>query len=1219
MDLSFFNTKNLFEASYHFFNQTLAVPTTQAITKQKLSLKDVLRDDVYKLREPFIWVTETYFLGTIDESAFEKGALKTNFEDAKKSKYESILLFSLQIESDKTPTKSQLAELTRALNRSSLDKPVMVLFKYGDYLTYATSERTEYQRKHLQGEKIGKISLLKDIYIPKPHAGHERILFELTVNPLETINYTELYEKWQKVFDLQILNKTFYHELFYWYLWAIRLVKFPKPADDKNDDHTHASISVIRLLTRLIFVWFVKEKRLIPEELFSRKTLQKILKEFIPESEMSSNYYKAILQNLFFATLNTEMNKDNPGSRKFIAINKSPQGQSDDYINHLVYRYRELFQNEDDALKLFENIPFLNGGLFECLDFVENVKGRNIEKRYDGFSTKREKQPFVPNILFFGNDPDVDLSQEFGDNKKFKHEKVRGIIEILSSYKFTITENTPLEEEIALDPELLGKVFENLLASYNPETQTTARKQTGSFYTPREIVNYMVDESIKAYLIQQLSSKYEIHEETHIDKMDLLFLYGTSDNPFDSDSSLNLIDFISNCRILDPACGSGAFPMGALHRMVHLLGKLDPNNIHWKNAQLQKAKQDLELAMQMKVPEIREKAIESAELRIEFIKESFASNHHELDYTRKLFLIENCIYGVDIQQIAVQISKLRFFISLIVDQKVIDSKHNRNILSMPNLETKFVAANTLIPIDRPDGMIINPTVEKYEKELHEIRQRIFFTKRYRDKKGLKKEEETKRSELKDALVDSGFGEISAQQMATWNPFDPINSATFFDPLTMFGFEDGFQIIIGNPPYVNIKEQSPEIKTVIKSKYKFAKGADIYVAFIEKGLSLLQHNSTLTYIVPNKFFGADYGKALRNHLEFGDVSIQSIWDLKDEKVFENALISTIVLSIMNSKETSITKLIQNDTISFMDNLFDETGKIQIEANEKDTTVLNQMKKRPKLAELADIRTGVMGFEYWKMEPIIQEGHHKNSVKIYTNGNLLRYKDQWASTKIKLYKKEYSKPCIGLNPEYLNSNTIELFLKKPKIIVRGVSKEIAAIIDNDGSGLLVAVHSIIPNKVDIKYLLGVINSRPLNWFHLHTIYSIRIPQGSLKYPISFFDSLPIPCPNKLIQQKIGAIVDFILTMKEYNNDTTFFEKLIDAMVYELFFPESIQTAESEVIKRLPPLPELKDNLEQEKQLKTIITVLNELSNPKHPVSISMKKIQNVEEVKIIESQG
>ena len=117
----------------------------------------------------------------------------------------------------------------------------------------------------------------------------------------------------------------------------------------------------------------------------------------------------------------------------------------------------------------------------------------------DGFSTNKNKQPNVPDKLFFGEYKNIDLSKDYDDKKKIK-QTVYGLIDILNQYKFTIEENTPIEEEIALDPELLGKVFENLLASYNPETKTTARKQTGSFYTPREIVNYMVDESIIAYL-----------------------------------------------------------------------------------------------------------------------------------------------------------------------------------------------------------------------------------------------------------------------------------------------------------------------------------------------------------------------------------------------------------------------------------------------------------------------------------------------------------------------------------------------------------------------------------------------------------------------------------------------------------------------------------------------------------------------------------------------
>jgi len=568
---------------------------------------------------------------------------------------------------------------------------------------------------------------------------------------LKVTSFRELYDHWLEVFNISILNKEFYNELFTWYLWAIRSVSFPNKVDDEKDDTIYNSENVIRLLTRLIFVWFVKEKRLIPENLFEKQFLQNVLKKFNPVADDNSDYYKAILQNLFFATLNTEMPKDG-GSRKFLDETKKNQksGFTEEYLDHLTYRYKDLFIEAEKALKLFEDIPFLNGGLFECLD--RRDPETNEEIRVDGFSSKPKKQPQVPNILFFGTKDDLDLSNEFENGKKHKHTKARGIINILNSYKFTIEENTPLEQEIALDPELLGKIFENLLASYNPETRTTARKQTGSYYTPREIVNYMVDESLIAYLktkltekssaFQQLGNsqtnmfgnelkrgqlniqielaadKWNKKEKELEERLHELFSYENEINPFkaDKETTNSIIAHLSECKILDPACGSGAFPMGILHKIVFALGKLDPCNYTWKQAQLEKAQRDNLRAEQFEDEALKNEALKIAEEKIHYIEESFGKTGHELDYTRKLFLIEHCIYGVDIQQIAVQISKLRFFISLMVDQRVDDKKPNRNILSLPNLETKFVAANTLIPIDKPQQLLLkDPELEKTEK------------------------------------------------------------------------------------------------------------------------------------------------------------------------------------------------------------------------------------------------------------------------------------------------------------------------------------------------------------------------------------------------------------------------------------------------------------------------------------------------------------------------
>ena len=126
--------------------------------------------------------------------------------------------------------------------------------------------------------------------------------------------------------------------------------------------------------------------------------------------------------------------------------------------------------------------------------------------RIDGFSRRPDSQPAVPDFLFFGSEREEDLSTDYGD-RKFKKVRVRGLIHTLNRYRFTIEENTPIEQEVALDPELSGKVFENLLAAYNPETGATARKQTGSFYTPREIVDYMVDETLIAFLKGSFSTE----------------------------------------------------------------------------------------------------------------------------------------------------------------------------------------------------------------------------------------------------------------------------------------------------------------------------------------------------------------------------------------------------------------------------------------------------------------------------------------------------------------------------------------------------------------------------------------------------------------------------------------------------------------------------------------------------------------------------------------
>src|SRR5271165_84093 len=684
-------------------------------------------------------------------------------------------------------TRTELSGITRAVNRLFL-MPAMLLFRHGDTLTLAVINRRLHKRDESK-DVLEKVTLIKDIRLVQPHRAHIEILCDLSFDSLrerhDFSNFVTLHAAWQKSLDSSELNKRFFLEVANWYFWALKYAEFPKDAP-KQDGKDH--ISVIRLITRLMFVWFIKEKRLVPDDLFDERKLPQILNGFSPAKigDKESVFYRAILQNLFFATLNTEMDK------------RGWTKEEQNFMAHSLYRFRESFQKPGDALDHFKNIPFLNGGLFECLDkdLGENAKPRYV--RIDGFSRREDSQPVVPDFLFFGPEREVDLSEDYGD-AKFKRVKVRGLIHTLNHYKFTVAENTPIEEEIALDPELSGKVFENLLAAYNPETGATARKQTGSFYTPREIVNYMVDEALIACLKTKLETAIPSAKDVET-RLRHLFAYNNEPHKFTPPEVDALIAGIDSIKSLDPAVGSGAFPMGILHKLVFILVKLDPRNEKWKERQIARVRDAMTAAEKIEDATVRERAVRELEQQITGINEAF--EHNELDYGRKLYLIENCIYGVDIQPIAVQIAKMRFFISLIVDQKINDSQPNRGVRPLPNLETKFVAANTLIGIHRPGQQLLrNRVIDAKEAELRRVRERHFLARTPKQKAKCREDDARLRTEIAELLKGDGWDSTIAGKLATWNPYDQNAWAGFFDPEWMFGITDGFDIVIGNPPYI----------------------------------------------------------------------------------------------------------------------------------------------------------------------------------------------------------------------------------------------------------------------------------------------------------------------------------------------------------------------------------------------------------------------------------
>ncbi|MGC8814218.1 Eco57I restriction-modification methylase domain-containing protein, partial [Dictyoglomus sp.] len=652
-------------------------------------------------------------------------------------------------------------------------------------------------------------------------------------------------------FSIQPLTKEFYAEIQNWYAWALKYAKFPGGKPEEN---------IIRLITRLIFVWFIKQRDLIPDKIFKPEELKNIVKNF----GNGDYYYNVILQNLFFAVLNKY-----PYERAWAKDEGYPKNRETFGVKTL-FRYEKfLLIPEKEFIKIFDDVPFINGGLFECLDDDKNY--------IDGFSRREDKRARIPDFLFFSEEREEDLSFFYGDGKK---EKVRGIINILKDYNFTADENSPIDIEVSLDPELLGHIFENLLAAYNPETQTTARKATGSYYTPKEIVDFMSEEALIFYL----KDKTSIDEE----KLRTLLSYSEEVNLTDGEKK-ELIEAIDKLKVLDPAVGSGAFPMGILHKLVYLLNRIDLYNTLWKKLQDQKALKEVEKILKIKAKEEREK-------RLKEINEIFDENISYPDYARKLYLIENSLYGVDIQPIAIQICKLRFFLSLIIDQKIDKNKENYGIRPLPHLETKFVSANTLIELEKPKQMTLakDDTLERLKSELKELYKEHFRLTNREEKANLRKKINEIKSKIKEELSKNYFSDKTIEEIISFDLLSQTQSANWFDPEWMFGIDDRFDIVIGNPPYVRqerIKDQKPILE---KQGYEvFTSTADLYVYFYEKGYQLLKEKGVLSYISSNKWMRAKYGEKLRKFLK-ENTKIVEIIDFSGYSVFEQTVDTNIIL-------------------------------------------------------------------------------------------------------------------------------------------------------------------------------------------------------------------------------------------------------------------------------------------------------------------------------------
>ena len=528
------------------------------------------------------------------------------------------------------------------------------------------------------------------------------------------------------------------------------------------------------------------------------------------------NYYHEILEPLFFELLNKPLRK------------------------------RIKFLQEED---LFRTVPYLNGGLFS-------------PQVDDSYQLNQATGRGTPGVVMI---PDEWFTKLF---------------DVLSQYNFTVDENTSYDVDLSIDPEMLGRIFENLLAEVNPITGESARKNTGSFYTPREIVEYMVDTSLLYYL----EDKAKVDKE----KLQAIISYGREDDeqtPTTPQENRSVVDALDQLTILDPACGSGAFPIGVLQKVVYILQQVDPDGRIWFEKQI--------------------KNIPSVEMRRD-LEAKFEDENY--DYIRKLGVIRQSIFGVDIQSIATEIAKLRCFLTLVIEENVDDDKQNRGIHPLPNLDFKFVTANTLVGLTSDAANQTNLLEDRSQiEELARIRD-SYFTASSEERMELKMEFIQLQRKMLIMYRDTLHQQVSTKydKLMCWEPFD--NEKTdWFSPRWMFGV-DGFDIVIGNPPYVHLEDMKDEAARLYEPLgfATYVKRGDLYVLFIERGVNLLKTGGILTYITSNKWMRAEYGKKLRNYLTEKVHPVQLV-DLGGG-VFESATVDTDILVLKKENYSEPTQAV-----------------------------------------------------------------------------------------------------------------------------------------------------------------------------------------------------------------------------------------------------------------------------------------------------------------------
>lgn len=724
--------------------------------------------------------------------------------------------------------------------------------------------------------------------------------------------------------------------------------------------------------------------------------------------------------------------------------------------------------------------------------------------------------PYLNGGLFERKDTDI-------ANVTFPDNYFSNLFAIFRKYNWTVDESLSNYEVMAIDPEMLGRIFENLLAEINVDndgSSESARKAKGAFYTPRVIVDYMCKESLRQYLLTNSPE----HSHNIINRLlddSISYLTDQKRNWTDDikpykEQLINLLDKIT---VFDPACGSGAFPMGMLHLILHTYERLGDK---------QKPNQ------------------------------------------RKIKIIENSIFGADIEPNAIEISRLRAWLSIVVDED------KQDIEPLPNLDFKFVCCNSLIKLETKGQSNLADNIGTVEK-LQELQHKYFRARTYKSKQDIRQQYHNliEQSRSQNSL----FGKSKyLEQIESYHPFDTKNVCEFYDNQFMFGIQDGFDVVIGNPPYIGARNskkngRTEQDKAYYYNNFKLAKyQVNLYPLFIEKGQSLLNKLGTFCFITPNNWLTINTNKDLRKFvLEQSNIKIINFYS----KVFESASVdSCISMFSKDSKNKKVELYEWSDSLNLIsrplvDELLNQKDYIINIESFKDRQSLNIINKIENksvaLDTIVDIKAGLQAYELGKGTPPqtseLKENRKYHSrekidssyIKYFDGKDICRYYIGWSGEFLK-YGKNLASP----------RNNFELFSTK-RILVRQIPSKPpycihACLIEetalNDRNSM-----NIINFKQSPEAILGVLNSRLISYWFIHKFGKMQrgvFPQ----FKINELASFPVPKTLKLYSDELIEFVNQIIKAKQLGEDIGKLEKQIDQLVYALYdlTPEEIAIIES-----------------------------------------------------------